>query len=340
MSSIVAVIPLYNGARWIENSLRSVLAQTHMPDEVIVVDDGSTDGGAGSKIVEQIQSTRQFPIIRLLHKQNGGQSQARNFAIRQSKCDLIALLDQDDRWYPNHLERLLRPFGRANRGSGMPLGWVYANMDQIDERGMCIRHSFLDSIPASHPKRSIFDCLKENMYVLPSASLFTRQAFDAVGGFDERLCGYEDDDFFMRQFAAGFDNVYLNERLSQWRIYPSSTSYTDKMAISRGVYAKKQIEMFPDRPDENLYLVRDLIAPRFLAALKDDHERAVKRGDTGTAARCRAEIIATATHLPKGSNLPVRVFANVLGLRFKTKFSPPRWLAVWLLANTKKTRLA
>ena len=57
------------------------------------------------------------------------------------------------------------------------------------------------------------------MHVLPSAVLIAREAFEAVGGIDERLSGYEDDDLFLRIFGAGYDNVYLNERLSKWRIH-------------------------------------------------------------------------------------------------------------------------
>ena len=76
--SIVAIIPLYNGARWIEQSIRSVLAQTLMPDEFIVVDDGSTDDGAGTAIVERLRQN--YPLITLRRKLNGGQSSARNFA--------------------------------------------------------------------------------------------------------------------------------------------------------------------------------------------------------------------------------------------------------------------
>jgi glycosyltransferase involved in cell wall biosynthesis len=77
--SIAAIIPLYNGARWIEQSIKSVLAQTLVPDEFIVVDDGSTDDGP--RIVERLAQSHP---IRLLRKPNGGQSSARNFGVAHS----------------------------------------------------------------------------------------------------------------------------------------------------------------------------------------------------------------------------------------------------------------
>src|SRR5882724_4095714 len=114
---ISAVIPLYNGEKYIEQALHSVLSQTLAPADIIVVDDGSTDGGAA--IVEKMAALHP---IRLLCKENGGQSSARNLGIAHSGGDLIALLDQDDLWYPNHLEELVKPFLEPR---SKQLGWVY-----------------------------------------------------------------------------------------------------------------------------------------------------------------------------------------------------------------------
>jgi glycosyltransferase involved in cell wall biosynthesis len=270
--SIVAIIPLYNGARWIEQSIASVLSQTLQPDEFIVVDDGSTDDGPA--IVERL--AQNHPIT-LLRKPNGGQSTARNFGVAHSKSALIALLDQDDAWYRHHLETLIKPFRKPH---GIPLGWAYGNLDEIDESGGVIIKRKLDDFPAKeHPKRSLVNCLGEDMFILPSASLISRAAFEAVGGFDERLCGFEDDDLCLRLFRAGYDNVYINEPLSKWRIYPSSTSYTSRMAISRMIYADKLLVAFPDNPIQKRYFCRDCIAPRFARSVIFDCIKAVMKRD-------------------------------------------------------------
>jgi glycosyltransferase involved in cell wall biosynthesis len=268
--SVTAIIPLYNGERFIEQSLRSVLAQTRAPIEILVVDDGSSDGGPA--LVQRM--ALDHPTIKLLQKPNGGQSSARNFGVRHSTGQLIALLDQDDAWYPKHIERLIRPFEDKNRPHR--LGWVYSNLDEIDRHGnMMVRH-FLPM--GHHPKTSVYMCLDRDMFVLPSASLISREAFEDIGGFDERLIGYEDDDLFFRLFRAGYNNVYVDEALSMWRIYSSSTSYTSKMSRSRMIYARKLIEQFPDEPENGRYWARDVIAPRFFRNFIGDLFKAARFG--------------------------------------------------------------
>jgi hypothetical protein len=131
-----------------------------------------------------------------------------------------------------------------------------------------------------HPKRDLFACLREDMFVLPSASLISRQAFQAVDGFDERLMGYEDDDLFLRLFRRGYDNVYLGDRLSRWRIYMASASYSPRMSRSRMIYAKKLLDEFPDDPDRVRYVRRDLLAPRFFAQMVGEYRKALRRGDS------------------------------------------------------------
>src|SRR5437016_4504964 len=103
--SVAVVIPLYNGSRYIATAIRSVLAQTVIPEEIIVVDDGSTDNGPA--VVGRLGESAP---IRLLSKPNGGQSDARNFGVVHTTSDLIAFLDQDDVWYPTHIAELLLLF--------------------------------------------------------------------------------------------------------------------------------------------------------------------------------------------------------------------------------------
>jgi glycosyltransferase involved in cell wall biosynthesis len=268
--SIVAIIPLYNGSRWLERAIRSVFDQTLLPDEFIVVDDGSTDGGAGVTIVERLAKER--PIT-LLHKPNGGQSSARNFAVARSKSTLIALLDQDDWWYPHHLKFLRAEF-ETYRPGGLPLGWVYNDFDDIDESGGMIAKAMLSRHPSEHPKRNLPNILRQGIIIQPSATLISRAAFDAVGGFDERLCGYEDDDLFLRMFRAGFFNIFVPKVSSIWRVHASSCGASDRMDDSLRYYVKKLLIEYPDDIGLGRYYTRDAIAPRYLAIWLEMYIRA------------------------------------------------------------------
>jgi len=104
-SAISVVIPLYNKARHISRALDSVLGQTHQDYEVVVVNDGSTDGS------EDIVRRYSDPRIRMVfreHVDSGGGHAARNLGIAESRADLIAFLDADDEWLPEHLATIVR----------------------------------------------------------------------------------------------------------------------------------------------------------------------------------------------------------------------------------------
>src|ERR1041385_3010731 len=157
--TISAIIPLYNGEKYIEYALRSVFAQSVRPDEIILVDDGSTDRGP-----DLVQATAQSaPCCVTFSKPNGGQSSARNFGVARANSDLIAFLDQDDVWYPRHLELLVKPFHR--RGGGRALGWTYSDYDEIDRDGQMVCQGFLArrSLGHPHPKRDIEDFLSREI---------------------------------------------------------------------------------------------------------------------------------------------------------------------------------
>jgi glycosyltransferase involved in cell wall biosynthesis len=297
---ITAIIPMFNGEDFIEEAIGSILAQTLKADEIIVVDDGSTD--TGPDIVARLAKTA---VIRLIRKQNGGQSSARNYGVAHAHGDLIAFLDQDDMWYPNHLAELVKPH-LAERS--VELGWSYSNLDEINRDGHVITRGFLDTLEAKHPKRSVSSCLAQDMFILPSASLVSRRAFQCVGGFDEELSGYEDDDLFLRMFYAGFESVYLPQSLSKWRIYDTSCSYTSRMAVSRGIYARKLIERFPNQPTASRYYVRDLIAPRFFRTMAMELRKAVLMGTKQQQTAALINLAFIIGHLRTSWRLPLRLF--------------------------------
>lgn len=213
--TVAAILPLYNGELWVEAAVRSVLAQTVPPDEFIIVDDGSLDGGV--ELVRRIAA--EYPLIRIISQLNAGQSAARNFAISMCNSHYVALIDQDDYWYPDHLEVLL---AAAANHRGLPLGWVYSDLDYIDLEGRMVSRDFIERTRTDNPKRELVKVLEQGFVIQPSATLILRAAIQAVHGFDERLSGYEDDDVFLRIFLANYDSVFVPLSTSQWRIPASS----------------------------------------------------------------------------------------------------------------------
>jgi glycosyltransferase involved in cell wall biosynthesis len=280
--TIAAVIPLYNGAEFIEEAILSVVRQTVPVDEIIVVDDGSTDNGP--EIVDRLGGLKKITFLR---KPNGGQSSARNLAVRHTKCSHIALLDQDDIWYDDHIDLLRRPFLEGRR---QDLGVVYGNLDHINKHGGMISYRYLDEISTKHPKTSLRQCLEHDLFILPSASLISNEAMTSVGLFDERLSGYEDDDLFTRMFSAGYRIIYIDTAVTKLRIYRSSSSFSSTMAKSRLIYFKKLLQLFPDDPDIEISWGRDVIGPRFMLTAYNEFEQATLNRDLPMLERSWSEI--------------------------------------------------
>lgn len=251
--SVAVIIPFFNGAQWVERAIQSVLNQTIKPNEFIIVNDGSSPKEKDA--IELLQSKYQFQLV---HKENGGQSTARNFGANISRSNYLCFLDQDDFYLPTHIEDLVN----ALPSRDPKFGFVYADLYVADVHGNII---FSDCVRerGPHPKRSIIDLIQRDMFVLPSASIISKEVFDKVGGFDPQFMGYEDDDLFLRIYRSGYSNYFLEKAVTVWCIHGESTSYSIKMIRSRFKYFKKLTETFPDDQSRALYFFRDCIMPRF-----------------------------------------------------------------------------
>jgi glycosyltransferase involved in cell wall biosynthesis len=275
MSGISAIVAVYNGRRHLRETLLSVFAQTLQPQELLIVDDGSTDDS-----LSVLDSLPQAPFpVRVFRQENSGQSAARNLAAREARGELLAVLDQDDLWYPTHLEQLVVPFARAE------VGWVYSDFDEMDLDGHVVTRSFLRAHGVVHPKRTIFSCVERDLMVLPSASMLRREAYQQAGGFDEALSGYEDDDLFIRFFRLGWEHVFIEAPQVRFRIHASGSSASSRFLESRMRFAAKLEVMFPDDPRMRRYYMADAIAPRLFATTLDDYVRACSARDWALAER-------------------------------------------------------
>jgi glycosyltransferase involved in cell wall biosynthesis len=168
---ISVIVPAYNAARTILQTLESVCHQSCSPSEIIIVDDGSTDITAD--IVKA--AARLDPRIRLLRQQRQGPSVARNKAIAESKGQYIAPLDADDLWHPDYLAAQSAALARL----GPSAGFVYCWHHLIDESGNIIR----PAIPIVIEGRTFGPLLLTNFVGNGSSAMFCREAVIEAGGY-------------------------------------------------------------------------------------------------------------------------------------------------------------
>jgi glycosyltransferase involved in cell wall biosynthesis len=253
--AVSVVIPVYNGERYLGQCLDSIFKQTCSDFEVIVVDDGSTDATASICAA--------YPA-RLVQQANRGQAAARNRGVALAQGRYIAFMDHDDYW---HAERLAR--GICALEQRLECALVYSDVELTDESGAVTQGALLAS-QGDHPKLSLRECLSRDLYIVPSSVTLRRSVFEELGGFDESLRGYEDEEFFLRLIAR-YSVEYLPEPLVQWRRHAGGATHSRRFYESRILYLRKLLAAFPDKPLEGEYLASAVIAPRFFDIYRNDY---------------------------------------------------------------------
>lgn len=182
--SISVIIPSYNRANQLAQALQSVYAQSYPANEVIVIDDGSTDNS--ETVVRQ-----QYPHVVYIKQANRGVSAARNHGIRMAQGQWIALLDSDDTWHP---QKLAMQITQLQKNPGHRL----CHTDEI-----WIRNGIRVNPMNKHRKYGghIFQHCLHQCFISPSSVLMHRSVFDEVGLFDEDLPACEDYDLWLRLCA-------------------------------------------------------------------------------------------------------------------------------------------
>lgn len=216
LPTISVIIPLYNGRVWLERAIASVQAQHYPPTrlQIVVVDDGSSDGSAG--LADELASWD--PRILVLRQPNAGPAAARNRAIEASNGELIAFLDCDDTWEPTKLAR------QAEMLLADPeLGVVHCACTFVDVAGKpvndWVRRSRTDE------GRVLLDYFCD-FFLITSALVVPRRCLDAVGLFDPTLRIGEDHELFLRlldRYRIGC----VKEPLLNRTIRPDSLSRQD-----------------------------------------------------------------------------------------------------------------
>jgi glycosyltransferase involved in cell wall biosynthesis len=175
-SSLVSVIiPTYNAEKFIERTLNSVIDQTFLNIEVLVVDDGSQDRTA--EIVKAI-AQKDSRII-LLQQENAGVAAARNLAIEKSQGEYIAPIDADDIWYPQNLEKQVQCMLQADSSVGVVYSWSV----DIDEEDRLTGGFYNSNLQGDIRAALVYKYFIGNA----SSSLIRRACFEKVGGYNRKL---------------------------------------------------------------------------------------------------------------------------------------------------------
>lgn len=203
------VIPAFNAQAFIDETVRSALAQTHGDVEVIVVDDGSTD--------DTLNCLERFGDRIIVHRQrNAGVAAARNAGVSKAKGEWVAFLDADDVWLPDKLERQLK-------AAQAPL--VYTNRCNIGARGDV--PAVQTDVTPMHEGDVFLALLIEGNFITMSSVMIRRELFDEMGGFFEGLAGTEDWDLWLR-VAERHSIRWCPEPLVRYRFHAAGISRNDR----------------------------------------------------------------------------------------------------------------
>ncbi len=208
---VSVIIPTYNQANFIDKAIESVLQQTYQDFEIIVINDGSTDNT--EEIIRGFEDKRVKYIKK--YKKNRGISIARNIGIKVARGKYIALLDSDDEWLPEKLDKQIKILQ-----DGSPeLGVVYSNLCYIDKKGKNMNK-------LRNPKKEGYiykDLLGGNYVGTPSTLLIRKECFNRVGLFDDLLNSQEDWDMWIR-IAKYYRFALIKIPLVKYRLHSNQLS--------------------------------------------------------------------------------------------------------------------
>jgi len=215
------IIPVYNGEKFIIETLDSVFAQTYRPIEAIVIDDGSIDKTA--EIVKSYQrlnyQTGTQGSLIYIHQKNSGPSKARNTGIKAAKGDYIAFLDADDLWTPMKLERQMEYITSNNK-----ISLVFGDMKVFNDKGISADSSFKKKgyPPCDERGRVLnaFERLVEKNYIPSGTVLLKKKCFENAGYFDESISHGEDYDLWLR-IALKYQ-IVTDRQFLVWRFAKTS----------------------------------------------------------------------------------------------------------------------
>ncbi|MDT8415050.1 MAG: glycosyltransferase [Flavobacteriaceae bacterium] len=243
------VIPLYNKAQHIRQTILGVLGQTFTDFEVIIVDDGSTDQSVN--VVKSIQDDR----LHLFCQANSGVSAARNLGIRKAKATYIALLDADDFWYPNYLETQFESISQFSSDKVFSLAMEM----QYKKRWFPLDYSIHKS---AIQRVGYFEASQSHTVLSSSSAVIHISVFEEVGYFDTSLKSGQDTEMWIRMGLV-FQIVFNPKMCARYQ-------YEDRnfLPIKKALLAVGALEKFDRVSYQNKHLAEFLNRNYYAMALK------------------------------------------------------------------------
>ncbi|MEU9381654.1 bifunctional polysaccharide deacetylase/glycosyltransferase family 2 protein [Streptomyces sp. NPDC048279] len=206
---VSVLVPAYNEAKCIENTVRSLTASEH-PIEILVVDDGSTDGTAG--IVEDLG----LPDVRVIRQVNAGKPAALNRGLANARHDIVVMMDGDTVFEPATVRELVQPFGDPGVGA------VAGNAKVGNRDSLIGAWQHIEYVMGFNLDRRMYDVLRCMPTIPGAVGAFRRTALERVGGMSDDTLA-EDTDITMAIHRDGWRVVYA-ERARAWTEAPESVS--------------------------------------------------------------------------------------------------------------------
>jgi len=237
--TVSVVIPTYNRREKLREALASVRAQGWPDLEILVIDDGSTDGTGEEDYGKDVH---------LLTQENAGPSAARNRGIEAARGALIALLDSDDRWAPGKLAAQAPLFADEE----VVLSYALEEAQDLEGNELHIR-------PKQAPGGDVLAELLRGNFVPTSTVMARRDAMRTAGGFDEEMTHSEDWDLWLRLARRG-RFAPVSRILSYYRLHEDQL-ISDRMKLSRGRLRvlEKALERHENDPELSRIIRRKLV---------------------------------------------------------------------------------
>ncbi len=246
MSTLVSCIITTHNREWIvlKRAIDSVFSQTYKNLEIIVVNDSPNFEG-NDEIKKQLDEYPYSSIRYLFNNSVPGACGSRNLGIKQSRGEVIALLDDDDEWLPNKIEVML-PFLNKK------VCFVYCDFDFI-QSGMIVKRKKLKEIEGNVYKELLY----HNFVGGCSIPIISKQCFDNIGLFDESLPSAQDLDMWLR-ISKYYDIRYVNEKLVHYHISEQSitTDYKKRIAGYDLFLQKYQSVFFVEKEAKEVWMNR------------------------------------------------------------------------------------